>query len=187
MTEPLPPEDTDMPVPDSGPLLNSLTQFTGCIGNALDGVCSFGLIMGDNYVPFDPDEDEDCDSDEGEGPDCTQAWVRVMDIGVKSFAPGSGFDGNPDRVFGTTKTISLEVGVLRCISLPEEGKAFSTTDMLEGAVQSIEDMDAILCAAMNCRDEDGEDLWTEITVGRWAPMGPLGGQYGGTWTFTVEL
>lgn len=48
------------------------------------------------------------------------------------------------------------------------------------AMQSMDDMNRILCAALGC------EVWEHIDVGTWVPWGPLGFQYGGMWTFTVE-
>lgn len=166
----------------------ALVDFTGCIGSALEEVCSYGLTIGDTYVPFDLDEDEECEDFEEGGDDvsCTQAWVRVMSVTPKPGGPVY-FDGSG---WSQSLVLTLEAGVLRCIETPEEGEAFSTTDVLTGALQSMTDMHDILCAAMSCgmtEDDPDEGVWDAIEVGVWTPMGPLGGQYGGAWTFTVEF
>lgn len=168
-------------------LHEALAQFTGCVGGALEGICSYGLTVGETYVPFDLDEDEDCgDDDEEEAPNCSQAWVRVMSVSPK---PGGtiGFGGQDCSM---SLNIDLEVGVIRCMEIPEDGEAPSTTEVLEQALQAMSDMNAILCAALGCgsTEEDPEaGVWDEIAVGQWTPLGPLGGQHGGTWTFTVSL
>lgn len=179
MTEPLVPTDTG-PKPGeryTARLQAALVEFSGCIGNALDGICSFGLTMGENYVPFDLDEDEDCDEENGEMPDCSQAWVRVMSVTPTPGAPVS-WDG---KEVGVELMIDLEVGVIRCLDIPEDGEAPTTTEVLTQALQSVEDMNDMLCAAMSC------DVWESISIGSWAPLGPLGGQHGGSWTFTVTV
>jgi hypothetical protein len=33
----------------------------------------------------------------------------------------------------------------------------------------------------------GCEVWQAIDAGEWLPDGPMGGQYGGTWNFTVEV
>lgn len=165
-------------------LQEALVEFTGCIGNSLEGICSFGLTMGENYVPFDLDEDEDCQDEEA--PDCSQAWVRVMTISAKPGAD-TGFDGKQHYM---EYALDLEVGVIRCIDIPEDGEAPSTTEVMTQALQAMTDANDMLCAALNCgaTDEDPEaGVWDTISVGTWAPLGPLGGQHGGTWTFTVTL
>jgi hypothetical protein len=82
---------------------------------------------------------------------------------------------------GGTLRIGLEVGVLRCLEIPEDGEAPTASDVLVAATQAMADMQAIMCAALGC------EVWDAIEVGEWSPSGPLGGQYGGIWTFTVEL
>lgn len=152
-------------------LNEALVGFTGCIGEAVEDICSFGLTIGETYVPFDPDPEDDCDADDVA---CSQVWVRVM--GVTPTA-SEGWDAD----CGSVMRIDIEVGVLRCFEIPEEGEAPSTTDVLAAALQAMTDMNAIYCAAMAC------EVWESIDAGQWTPSGPLGGQYGGIWTFTVEV
>lgn len=162
----------------------ALVGFTGCIGGALDGICSYSLTFGEVYVPFKPDDADDCGDDEEDW--CAQAWVRVTDISVaydeKGFDAGpSDSDGSCEGSCGGTFSIGLEVGVLRCYEVPEDGEAPTATQSMATAMQSMIDMSALYQAAMNC------DVWESISVGQWQPEGPLGGQYGGYWNFTVEL
>lgn len=167
MSEPLP--------EDPGERLNdALVAFTACIDGALDDICSVGLTIGETYVPFNPDEDdEDCDTDDVM---CSQVWVRVT--GVQPTANGvDGWDGD----CGLELSIGLEVGVLRCLDIPEGGEAPSASDVLVASMQAMTDMKKIMCAALAC------EVWDALDVGSWSPLGPLGGQYGGTWTFTAAL
>lgn len=150
----------------------ALVAFTGCIGSALEGICSYGLTMGASYVPFNPDPDSECDED---AVACSQAWVRVMGIDIAY--SGEGFGGD----CGGTRRLDLEVGVLRCVDIPEGGEAPTETDVMVAAMQAMTDMNALYCAAMSC------DVWDSIEAGQWQPDGPRGGQYGGTWVFTVEI
>lgn len=169
----------DTRTPDE--LLNdTLLVFTQTIGEALDDMCSYGLTYGETYVPFDPDPEDGCkdyDPDEPESMVCSQAWVRVTGITVVP-------DEDPmDDDFGALRTarfeIGLEVGVLRCVEIREDGEAPYASDVLVAATQSMTDMRAIYCAAME------KEIWESIEVGQWSPMGPLGAQYGGVWDFTV--
>lgn len=152
-------------------LQEALIAFTGCVGEAVPDICSYGLTIGESYVPFDPDPEDDCDDDEVL---CSQVWVRVTDVDLAHASDS--FGGDCGGIF----QLGLEVGVLRCIGIPEGGEAPTATDALLAATQAMSDMQAILCAAMSC------EVWGAITVGTWTPSGPLGGQYGGMWTFTVE-
>lgn len=152
------------------PLNDALVAFTGCVGESLN-LCSYGLTVGESYVPFDPDPTDECENDEVA---CEQAWVRVMSI-----APTGDIGWSGDCA--VVLRVELEVGVLRCFDVPEGGEAPSASEVLVAATQAMEDMQAIYCAAMGC------EVWSSIETGQWVPQGPLGGQYGGTWTFTVEL
>lgn len=157
-------------------LNDSLMAFTNAVGLALDGVCSYGLTIGESYVPFDPDPEDNCPAeDDKESSVCTQAWVRVMGVSVVDATDH--MDGSEG--FSTSLSVDLEVGVIRCLDIPEGGEAPTASDMLVAAAQSMADMHAIYCAAMS------EEVWDMITAGQWSPMGPLGGQYGGMWNFTV--
>lgn len=160
---------SDEPPFDS--LGEALVEFTGCVGGSLEDICSYGLTIGETYVPFDPDEDDDCSEDEAL---CSQAWVRVMSTDVINITDGFEAGG-----CGGELSLMLEVGVLRCFGITEEGQAPNATDTLVAALQAMDDMRAIYCAAMSC------DVWSSIDVGQWVPSGPMGGQYGGTWVFTV--
>ena len=153
-------------------LNDALIGFTACVGNVIEDICSYSLTIGETYVPFDPDEDEEC---ENEDVQCNQAWVRVMSV-QPTQTPQSFEYGE----CGATLRLSLEVGVLRCIEVPEGGEAPTASDVMVAAMQSMADMRAIYCAAMSC------EVWEGIDSGTWTPSGPLGGQYGGIWTFDVE-
>lgn len=152
-------------------LQDALIGFTGCLGEAFDDICSYGLTIGETYVPFDPDPEDNCDPDEAA---CSQMWVRVTNIHASA---NSSWEGT----CALELVISLEVGILRCIDIPEGGEAPTTTDVMAAALQSMADMRKILCTAMGC------EVWASLDVGIWNPSGPLGGQYGGTWTFTATL
>lgn len=154
-------------------LENALIAFTGCIGAALPDVCSYGITIGESYVPFNPDPEDECEDDDIM---CSQAWVRVMQVTPKANGT-DGWGGECDLVLEA----ELEVGVVRCFDVPEDGEAPTASETLVAAMQAMSDMNAVHAAAMAC------EVWDGITTGSWQPSGPLGGQYGGTWTFTVEL
>lgn len=168
---------TQEPVPgsDEGQIeqpFDALVGFTGCLASAVPDVCSYGLTIGAQYVPFDPDPEDDCGDEEVQ---CSQLWVRVTDVTPIHQVEAFGGD------CGAVLRIGLEVGILRCLEIPEGGNAPTATDVLVAAGQSMADMNAIYCAAMQC------EVWDSISSGSWNPNGPMGGQYGGIWTFTAEL
>lgn len=155
-------------------LTNALLEFTGCVGTAFEDICSYGLTIGETYVPFDPDEDDECDPDEAI---CSQVWVRVTGVqptpsGVESWGGDS---------CAMDLTIDLEVGVLRCLDVPDDGEAPTAVQVTAAAMQAMDDMNTIQCSALSC------EVWESINIGTWVPLGPLGGQYGGVWTFTVTV
>jgi hypothetical protein len=164
----------DPPLAPADRINDALIEFTGCVGESLADVCSYGLTIGEDYVPFDPDPEDECGDNEVA---CTQAWVRVVSVTPINVTDGfSGTDG-----CAATFSIDLEVGVLRCLELPEDGEAPTASDVLVAAAQAMADMNAIYCAAMAC------EVWDANASGAWAPSGPLGGHYGGTWSFSVEI
>jgi hypothetical protein len=167
------PVTSDEVIPNPAEALqDALVEFTGCISLAVPDICSYGLTIGESYVPFDPDPDDECNEDDVA---CSQLWVRVTSVNPDA---SQGFDGGDCAV---VMSVGLEVGVLRCIEVPEGGEAPTATDVLAAALQSMEDMQRIHCAAMGC------EVWSSISSGEWIPSGPLGGQYGGIWTFSVEV
>ncbi len=161
---------SDMTPEPVDPLNAALYEFSECIGSALEDICSYGVTIGERYVPFDPDDedDEDCDVR------CSQAWVRVTDVQTSSESSWSGD-------CATTLRIGLEVGVTRCVKVEDRGEAPTASAVREASVQAMDDMRAIHCAAMSC------GVWDSIEAHEWSPEGPSGGQYGGQWTFTVEV
>lgn len=168
--------DPDLMDPDpktSADSLNeALVRFTSCIGEAMSDICSYGLTIGETYVPFDPDPEDQCEEDEAI---CSQVWVRVDSAGVASTNDTWGGD------CGGMFRLDIEVGVLRCLTIEEGGEAPKASEVMVAALQTMEDMRAIYCAAMSC------EVWDSIMVGQWVPTGPSGGQYGGVWTFSVEV
>lgn len=156
-------------------LQTALLIFTERVCSPL-GVCSYGLTMGESYVPFDPDEDDDCE--EGEAY-CSQAWVRVDGMEFQTSESWA-------NKCGGQIALTIEVGVLRCVDVPEDGEAPTATDVAAAALQAMEDMYTIHCAAMK-EDDPEDELWIDIESQQWTPSGPLGGQAGGVWTFRVTI
>jgi hypothetical protein len=167
---------TVTPIPSKADALNdALVAFTGAIGEAVTGICSYGLTYGDTYVPFAPDDIDQTCTDVEEAM-CSQVWVRLISA---SPSPGAVEAWTGDCAI--EMSMQLEVGVVRCVGIPEGGEAPAATDALIAAIQANDDMMAIHCAAM------ATEVWSSITTGTWQPHGPIGGQYGGTWDFTVTI
>lgn len=154
-------------------LNDALVEFTACVGSSVEDICSYGLTIGESYVPFNPDPDDECEDDEVQ---CSQLWVRVTGSNPAGSNSAESFAGQDCAL---VMEIGLEVGIYRCIEIADDGEAPTATDVLIAGVQAMEDMKRIMCAALSC------EVWDSIDVGSWSPTGPLGGQYGGIWTFTV--
>jgi hypothetical protein len=155
-------------------LNDALLAFTSCVGNSVEDVCSFGLTIGESYVPFNPDPDDGCENDDDEFL-CSQLWVRV----AGSNPTASSVESFAGQDCTLTMQMTLEVGIYRCIEIAGDGEAPTAEEVLVAGAQAMEDMKRIMCAALSC------EVWDSIDVGAWSPTGPLGGQYGGIWTFTV--
>ncbi len=154
-------------------LLDSLTAFSVEVGEAL-GVCSYGLTIGETYVPFRPDPEDECEEDEEY---CTQAWLRVISVRPNPNSNSKGWGG----ACAATRILELEVGITRCLGIPEDGEAPMAGDVLSAAWTAMEDMSTIATVATS------SDLWIDVELGMWSPNGPSGGVYGGQWTIQVEL
>lgn len=151
-------------------LEDAIATFVGCMGEAFPDICSHGLVAGEAYVPFNPDDDEDCGEDDVV---CSQVWVRVTGINAVSEENMSGSDCAIDYEIG------LEVGVYRCYDVPGDGEAPSATESMACALQALADMKTMQEAAYGC------EVWSGINFGQWSPLGPMGGQFGGMWTMTA--
>lgn len=164
---------SDDVTPDPAERLHeALMDFLTCVGLAVPDICSYGLTIGESYVPFDPDPDDDCEDGEAA---CSQIWVRVTQV-TPTEAP-EGWAGS----CAEEMMLGLEVGVIRCLEIPEDGEAPTATDVTTAALRAMSDMQAMKCAALNC------EVWDSIEVGGWSPLGPLGGQVGGVLSFTVVI
>lgn len=166
-------ETTPEPLMPVDSLMDALLVFARDIFDEVNDLCSYGIIIGETYVPFNPDPEDDCEDDEG--PQCTQGWVRVANIA--QFGATDGFGGDQ----GGVPRYTLEIGILRCFPIADDGEAPTATEHLVAATQAMADSNAIYCAAL------ASDAWDYITMAQWTPMGPQGGQYGGTWLLSVEM
>ena len=156
----------------SDSITDSMAALLGCLDLAVPDVCSFGWTVGEAYVPFDPDPDEQCADDDVM---CSRVWLRVG--GIATDSAGSGFGQTVQGDF----SLNLEVGINRCFDIPEGGQAPTASEVLEAAAKSMDDMDRILCAVVNCQ------AFNDVVPLSWTPDGPLGGIYGGIWNFQVDI
>lgn len=74
----------------------------------------------------------------------------------------------------------LEVGILRCIPMPDAtGDLPSPAALNDAAYQMLRDQDALRCAIRDCQSG-------LVRLGTWTPLGPDGGCAGGAWTVYVD-
>jgi len=156
-------------------LMDLLVTFAAEACGQMDGLCTYGLTIGETYVPFDPDEEDECPHGENRW-ECSEGWVRVVGI-----VPTGTVEGMNGQCVASLR-ITLEVGVLRCFPTPDNGEAPSASDVFLGVEQSMTDMTTMYRGAMRTQPQ-----WDALSAGQWRPMGPAGLQYGGQWTFTADL
>lgn len=149
----------------------------GCLCNAFADagrpVCRCTLYHGQDPPPMDLC---DCECSPGVS---GQAWVRVDGIN-----PSDSGNGDPcgGRLLGAM--LSLEVGVYRCIAVPDDrGVPPSGDEQMTDALEAYQDA-AVLRHAVACCEALEDRV---VQVGRWQPMGPAGGCAGSRWDVSVML
>lgn len=104
---------------------------------------------------------------------CGMAWVRLL-----TAYPASGVGRLKEEVgnCGAEVGIDFEVGILRCIPLPDEdGTPPSASDLIAIAELQHSDYLTIMRALNCCRAMPNNSFLT----GQYAPSGPIGGLVGG--------
>lgn len=146
--------------------------------NGLPPLCFCGIIAGE--TAYDATGiGEGCDEDD-ENAGCGQAWVRLVsaypssNVGQADVMPGNCGNG-----FG----FDLEIGMLRCIRIEEEGGVLPAEEMLEAVQLQVADMLTMQQALLCCEALKMEDF----VLGQYAPIGPMGGLVGGTWLISVSV
>lgn len=135
-------------------------------------LCFCGVLAGDQ--PYDAmGIGEGCDDDT-----CGQAWVRMVNsypstsVGVADLEPN-----NCAKALG----LDIEVGVLRCFPLEENGGILSAEDLDQAVRDQLDDMIAMQRAILCCSTLE------DYVLGMYLPMGPIGNVIGGTWTLSVLI
>lgn len=116
----------------------------------------------------------DCECDDGQG----DAWVRLVRL-----EPDETLEGIGPAVCPTGWQAVIELGVYRCVPLPEEGEALEEQVVSDIALAALSDMNALIRVLGCC-----SALWdTALGVEFWQPVGPAGGCAGGTLQFRVAI
>lgn len=133
-------------------------------------LCFAGLMPG-GTAPWDF-----CDCGEGK---CGQAWVRLVNV-----YPSLQFPNQETLAScGTNLAYRLEIGIVRCIPVPDSrGTMPGMPEELEAVRKQMADM-AVMRRAINCcmRDVDKRYVLESYT-----PTENSGGCGGGTWTVIIE-
>jgi hypothetical protein len=116
----------------------------------------------------------DCECDDGQG----DAWVRLVRL-------------EPEESLSLVTPTScppgwqavIELGVYRCVPLPEEGEALSEQDENDIALSALSDMNALVRVYGCCDALADEFRGAEF----WQPLGPSGGCAGGALQFRVAI
>lgn len=157
-------------------LSTSLEGLAACLCAELQAmaapfVCFCGVIIGEDT--YDLSGIGDCEDNA-----CGQAWIRVTQAYMASDLGEQDVDGNNCSL---ELNVDLDIGILRCLEVPEKGEANTPEELLAAFRQQNEDMLAIRRAVLCCDAIDTRD----VILGLWTPQGPQGGIYGGIWTATL--
>lgn len=142
-------------------------------GAAGPDLCFCGVLPGE-IVVADVGAEENCDNG------CGMAWTRIESAYPSESVAQVRVTPNS---CGAQLGIDIELGVLRCYPLPDNGQPPDAQVLAEAAAAQQNDMMAIW-RAVNCC-EILKDVNVDYLLGVFAPSGPLGGVVGGTWTVSV--
>lgn len=148
-----------------------MTSLAGCIETTFEDegrpeVCFNGIITGDGVTAAWVD---DCSNDL-----CGMTWVRLVNA-YPSSSPGRQDQGTNNCASGIG--IEIEVGVLRCTNVSVEDAEVEEGEALQATSDVLADMFALRKAISCCVGVPSSDM----VLGNWTPMGPLGGLVGGSW------
>lgn len=116
----------------------------------------------------------DCECEDGQG----DAWVRLVRL-----EPEESLEIVGPSVCPTGWQAVIELGVYRCVPLPEEDEVLEEQVVSDTALAALADMNALIrvlgcCTALR-------DAFTGVEF--WQPVGPSGGCAGGTLQIRVAI
>jgi hypothetical protein len=154
-----------------------LEQVAACVCaqievDGLPKTCFCGILPGQEVAW---DYTGDCSGDGG----CGMAWVRLV------AAYPSVVIGTPDQQPGNCGSMvgmDVEVGILRCVSMPhEDGSPPDPADLQADAALQVADAMALRKAVYCCGPEK------DLVLGYYTPLGPAGGVVGGFWLVSMQV
>lgn len=150
-----------------------LTDLAACLcaeltpeGEEGPGLCFCGVLPGNQAALEYTWECDDL---------CGMAWVRLA---LSYPANGIGIVDERPSNCGAELGVDIEVGIIRCLELPEDGEAPDGATMLASSIEQADDIEAIR-RAIACCSPLAE---TGYILGPYQPYGPQGGIVGGWWT-----
>lgn len=151
--------------------LDALTcQDADCCSITPD-VCRTAVYLG-GEVPWDT-----CDSG-CSGKRNGMLWAKIVSIDPTA--------GGTDTGSCASYTWTAEIGVVRCITgLNQDGSPPSAAAVAKDARQQVADADAIYAALRCCPTRP--DALQDVSLTRWAPVGPQGNCAGGAWSVRGSL
>lgn len=162
-----------MTMPIESPVGTLLASVTACVCSALREagrpVCDCCLTHSDTVLPSDG-ADCGCDTDGETGR--LNARVLTTEPVDSPNLPAS------SKCAQTELEVILQVGVFRCITVPEGGEAPPCDITTAEALGFLAD-EQIMRAAVGCCDVKSLPGRWVLTPGQWAPRGPDGGIAGG--------
>ena len=154
---------------------DALTLLAACVceeatNGGEDPLCFCGVLPGD-AVAHDYGFGDACEFNPG------MAWVRLL-TAYPSSAVGSA-DTTPNNCMKMTG-LDIEVGILRGYPIEEQVTAEVAAEAVTRQYDDYEKMiKAILCCDAFSR--------TEIVLGSYTPIGPMGAAFGGIYVFSAAL
>lgn len=119
----------------------------------------------------------DCECPEGQG----DAWVRLVRL-EPDVSNDTGGGLQPSSC-APSWLAYVEIGVYRCVPLPEEGEALPEQTEHVISLDALSDMNALLRVLTCCPTL--RDTFTAVDF--WQPLGPSGGCAGGALQFRVAI
>lgn len=155
-------------------ILDALTLLAACVckeatNDGEEPLCFCGVLPGDAVA-----------HDYGFSDNCAQpgmAWVRLL-TAYPSSAVGSA-DTTPNNCMKATG-LDIEVGILRGYPIEEQ---VSAEVAAEAVVRQYDDYERMLRAILCC------DAFsrTDLVLGSYTPIGPMGAVFGGIYVFSASI
>lgn len=155
-----------------------LTDIAACLCSTIESsrvpnVCFCGVVPGDAPVA---DYVGSCT-----GVDQGMAWVRLM-----AMYPANGvnvLDESPQNIAGATGA-DIEIGIIRPVPPPDPMGNPPTPEQYAAMAELAADDATVMLRTIKCCDTL---LDLQHLMGQYAPIGPQGDVYGGSWAVAVLL